>query len=690
MITPKTIENRAALRTAIATVVAVLIAFMLHLDKPYWAGMTVVILANLYTGSIIDKAILRILGTVFGVWLGFFFAGFVANSLFLYLLMNFMLVAIGVYYYNFSSHAYAYLLGAIGAFLVIAQLAMAPQEAFFVAVWRPIEIGLGVLVSAAAAFCLFPNNISEHALKDIDAIFTELGNVLESLKTNLLTGELDFTEIKNSNLQLKRKLKKSTEIIDFMRRELGVKKEKIDQIRVLIDLFLNLSRTISFFISSYEREVGREWAADLYQPVAEVFTAVQHDLDVLRKAFFSLAENDRTIQIDGAMEALKQTITSETDESLVKIKHYYQIEPLLQQINTVITSLSTILISGQNLEVKEERLISFKQQLRHDPDIIKHSIKAGLAAVLALSFWLVSNWPGGLNGIISSIVISIRRNLFDMKNISFHRILGCLSGGGVALFPLAFFSMNLYDLILVLFFAVWGFSYFAFKYTKYAYIGLQANIALVISLAQAGGPPTDLAPPLERLGGIFIGITASFLVANILWRTDLLSMAFGHVRKLFRYVRYNMIELLSVKKEKEKLYDLANLFWVSRGLLESFNEEQLSPKKQKKLIEAKRKFAQLALIQATISLIHRSIDQEKAHNTAVSLGINLDTLEQMVKTLYDTKQPDKRQMFKSQIEAQLAQIEPVIYSVKATDIDLDNCIAYVNALTQLAMLRIDL
>ena len=101
-------------------------------------------------------------------------------------------------------------------------------------------------------------------------------------------------------------------------------------------------------------------------------------------------------------------------------------------------------------------------------------------------------------------------------------------------------------------------------------------------------------------------------------------------------------------------------------------------------------FAQLALIQATISLIHQSIDQEKAHNTAVSLGINLATLEQMVMTLYDTKQPDKRQVFKSQIEALLAQIEPVIYSVKATDIDLDNCIAYINALTQLAMLRIDL
>ncbi|WP_019218218.1 FUSC family protein [Legionella tunisiensis] len=248
--------------------------------------------------------------------------------------------------------------------------------------------------------------------------------------------------------------------------------------------------------------------------------------------------------------------------------------------------------------------------------------------------------------------------------------------------------MNLYDLILVLFFAVWGFSYFAFKYTKYAYIGLQANIALVISLAQAGGPPTDLVPPLERLGGIFIGITASFLVANILWRTDLLTMAFGHVRKIFRYLRYNMIELLSVEKEQEKLYDLANFLGITWSI-GIFQRRTAKYKKTKKLAEAKKKFAQLALIQATISHIHQSIDQEKAHHTAVALGINLDTLEQMVMTLYDTKQSDKRQAFKPQVNELLAQIEPIIYSVKATDINLDNCIAYINALVQLAMLRID-
>ena len=99
---PKTAENRAALRTAIATVIAIVLAFALHLDKPYWSGMTVVVLANLYTGNILDKAVMRLLGTFFGAWSGFFLAGFIANSFFLYFLMNFFIIAMAVYYYNFS------------------------------------------------------------------------------------------------------------------------------------------------------------------------------------------------------------------------------------------------------------------------------------------------------------------------------------------------------------------------------------------------------------------------------------------------------------------------------------------------------------------------------------------------------------------------------------------------------------
>ena len=80
---PRTVENRAAIRTAIGALVAVLVAFKFHLQSPYWSGMSVVIVANLYTGSIIDKALMRIIGTIVGAVLGFYIAGLVANSFFL-------------------------------------------------------------------------------------------------------------------------------------------------------------------------------------------------------------------------------------------------------------------------------------------------------------------------------------------------------------------------------------------------------------------------------------------------------------------------------------------------------------------------------------------------------------------------------------------------------------------------------
>ena len=170
---PHSVENRAALRTAIAALVAVLISFKFHLQTPYWSGMSVVIVSNLYTGSIIDKAMMRIIGTIAGAFLGFYVAGIVANSFLLYLLSCFLIIAVSVYYYNYSKYGYAYLLGALCAFIVISQLALNPQNALMVAIWRPVEIGIGVLVSAISAYALFPNHLKDNILVQVHDIFAD-------------------------------------------------------------------------------------------------------------------------------------------------------------------------------------------------------------------------------------------------------------------------------------------------------------------------------------------------------------------------------------------------------------------------------------------------------------------------------------------------------------------------------------
>ncbi|KTD25778.1 p-hydroxybenzoic acid efflux pump subunit AaeB [Legionella lansingensis] len=676
---PHTLENRAALRTAIAAVSAIFIAFALHLDRPYWAGMTVVITSNLYVGSIIDKAILRVVGTIIGVSIGFLLARMVANSLFLYLVVNLLLISVAVYYYNFSSHAYSWLLGALGAFFVVAQLAINPEEAFYIALWRPIEIGLGVLVSAAAAFCIFPNRIGDNMIKDVSLIFDSVNTLLEQLEKSLLTGTPFLEETKKSNVQLKKKIKKSIEMLGFMRREFGIKKEKIDQFRALLDLFYDLARAVTYFINVYQ---GVKERFEFEQEMNDVFRSMYHDLTTLEKAFFASLPTSESLQTGMAIEAFNKAIEKGSHQE-EKTSPYFDILSFFQQINYIFNSLGNILILHEGVDQPKNKLISRQQQLSGDPDVIQHSLKTGLAAVLALVFWIISNWPGGINGIISSIVISIRRDLFEMKNISVHRLLGCMLGGLVALFPIGFFPLDLYTLLLILFFPIWVFSYFTFKSAKYSYIGLQANIALVICLAQAGGPPTDLSPPLERFGGIIIGIFASFLVGNILWRAHPLALFKKNIKKVFAYLTANM-EALFIGKGN--LYDLTHLFWLTRGLMESIDEEALKPAVHVAFSVDKKNYTQLAIMQATLSQIYRSINLENAHLFATELGIEaeLRSIEQELVTLYKEEKVDKREEIKHRITDYFAAIDLVPY--EGTSSKALNFLGYLRALKQLLSL----
>ncbi|MFC3907916.1 FUSC family protein [Legionella dresdenensis] len=679
---PRTLENRAALRTAIAALAAVLIAFALHVDKPYWSGMTVVILANIYTGNIIDKALMRIAGSIIGAWAGFFIAGFIANSFALYLLANFSLIAMAVYYYNFSRYAYAYLLAALSAFLVISEVAVNPEQAFYIAIWRPVDIGLGVLVSAASAFCLFPNNIYENVNKEVKAVFNALTNLLDQTEQLLISNDPKaFIEVDKQTLLLKKKIRKATEMLDFMRREIGFERVRIDQFRFLLDAGFGLCRTISFFTATVEHSPGQKLITDELVPVRQLFQAMKQDLNTLSVEFFSKPA-DITLQSRQALNQFDSALNTALANSGSQLATYLAVSHFLRQIHDFVLNLSTVLTDISSKRTNASAVISNKEQLRSDPDVMVHGIKAGLSATMALAFWLLADWPGGLNGIVSSIVISIRKTLFEMKNISAHRALGCMLGGGLALTVLACTSMDLYLLILLIFFGVWGFSYFSFKLTTYAYIGLQANIALIITLAQAGGPPLDLAPPLERLGGIFIGITTSFLVGNLIWRTDLQTMLQKQLKKLASYLRYNRQQIML--PAKAKLYDLTNAFWICRGLLESIQNQPLKPAKKALLDGRKETHEKLVLVQAAINHISTSLDQAGARNTAEKCGFDLSGVEQKIAQFNQ----DTSLLEYQSVLAELNQFSQLLLTGLQSSLparDVENCAAYLSSLKQLTI-----
>lgn len=663
---PHSVENRAALRTSIAAVLAVLLSFAFHLETPYWSGMTVVIVANLYTGSIIDKAMLRIMGTIAGAFLGYYVAGLVANSFLLYLLACFLIISVCVYYYHLSAYGYAYLLGALCAFIVISQLSIDPPNAFFVAIWRPVEIGLGVLISAISAYTIFPNHLKDNILLQVDLLFVNLGKEFTQLQDCLFGKEVTFADLTASNLALKKEIRKAVELVGVMGRELGTTHERIDEVRAILDTFYALTRQFQYLlITANEKIIGKA----LLKPV---FRAIQHDLVTLKQAYATNTLTSITLETGDVV----------AQESLDGLDYNYVL--FFNQVNHHLQTLVSLLTQKPTALQPQFKMINKQQRMQSDPDLIKNSIKAGLSVILALAFWLTSNWPGGINGIISSLLISVRKNLVDMKYVSIHRLVGCALGGGIALLSLFFFEFSIGELVCVMLLCVWGFTYFMFKVPYYSYVGLQANIALIISLAQEGGPPVLLDPPLQRLAGIVIGIAASFIVANVLWRSDGLTVLTRYLDKLYRYMGFNLEQVLLVSGEQKSLHDLANIFWIARGLMESLAQEQLPPKKQHRLDELTLEFESRVIIQATISHIISAVDLDTARATAQQLHLEIKAEELALVTAF--QQHDKTSALKinQRLQFFLAGVEDLPAHFKEDKAAYHNLVTYITALSQLA------
>ncbi|MDR3443517.1 MAG: FUSC family protein [Legionella sp.] len=678
---PQTVENRAAIRTAVAALVAVLLSFKLHLETPYWSGMTVVVVSNLYTGSIIDKAMLRIIGTVAGAIIGFYAAGLVANSFLLYFLSCFLIVSIGAYYYSVSVNGYAYLLGSLCAFIVISQLAINPQNAFFVAIWRPVEIGIGVLVSAISAYFIVPNHLKDNISSQLHEIFADFSIEFQQLFDTLVQGKSNFELVSQSNLDTKRKIRQAVALIGAMNHELGVTQEHTDEVRALLDSFYDLSRQLQYLIIISPQHSDLDTIQSL--PIEQVFHAIQEDLLSLQRVFSAPLPEPLVLQTGDAIKNLEHEFIKSQKGG--QSEFIYTFIHFLQQIEQCFSLIRSLLERSPLEQSPKFQVLKIQDRLRTDADLIKRSIKAGLSVILALSFWLTSNWPGGLNGIITSLIISVRKNLYEMKNISIHRVLGCFLGGGVALLSIHAVAMDLCDFILVFFGSVWAFSYFMFKLPKYAYIGLQANIALIISLAQQGGPPVDLAPPMQRLAGIFIGILASFIIANLVWRSDVWTMLNRYLNKLYTYMDYNLRQVLLVPGNEKTLHDLANLFWLSRGLLESLADEPLNHKKQAALAVLTKRFESLVMTQATISHILVTIDKEKVQNSAVLFNYDLLFYEHAVLRCFEQHDTAGGLIISRELLDFLATISAQPAFSEVPNEDLRVFLAYINALNQLVL-----
>ncbi len=144
-----------AFRTALASVLSMVVALMLHLETPVWAGITALAIVQPNVSATFARCIDRCLGTIAGATVGYIGARFVAEHLVFQLICAGATV-FGIYSVERSKHGYAALLGAVTVILVMFGSMETPQAALSIAVYRALEIMVGVAVSYVIEVFLAP------------------------------------------------------------------------------------------------------------------------------------------------------------------------------------------------------------------------------------------------------------------------------------------------------------------------------------------------------------------------------------------------------------------------------------------------------------------------------------------------------------------------------------------------------
>ena len=155
-------RDNAALRTAIASVSAALIAMALHIDDPAWAAITGLAVVQSDASATWSRSVDRILGTLAGALIGYLAAATIEDHV-VFLAIVASCTAFSIYAQERIEHGYAMLLGGITILLVVFGSLAAPGNALDLAFYRGFAIIIGVIVACVVDYALADPGMSPPA-----------------------------------------------------------------------------------------------------------------------------------------------------------------------------------------------------------------------------------------------------------------------------------------------------------------------------------------------------------------------------------------------------------------------------------------------------------------------------------------------------------------------------------------------
>ncbi|WP_369700287.1 FUSC family protein [Halomonas sp. I5-271120] len=175
-LTPSRSALKFATKATLAMVLALYVALLFDLDRPYWALISAAFLQiRPMSGMVIEKGLCQIGGTLIGALVGIgimalFSQARVPALITLTLWLMLCAYASSLLRNNFS---YGCIMGAVTAMLVVVIGHSQPGGVFDIAVARLSELGLGAICATLVNALLWPTPVKEHLARQADTVVNQ-------------------------------------------------------------------------------------------------------------------------------------------------------------------------------------------------------------------------------------------------------------------------------------------------------------------------------------------------------------------------------------------------------------------------------------------------------------------------------------------------------------------------------------
>jgi len=400
-----------AVRTTAASLIALYIAFLMNLDDPKWAAMTVWIVAQPNRGMTLSKSQYRIVGTVIGATVALVLTALFAQTpeLFLLGLAGWIGLCTGVATSLRNFRAYAGVLAGYTAAIVGMSAATAPLHAFDIAVARCLYIVLGIVVEAVLTSILAPGA----PVRDVRERFGRYVEQASSMCARLLRREYDGAAMHRlfaGALALDTTAEFSATTSSTARQQRG----HFRGLAIAVLAQLAAAQTLSEQLAQHpEINIGLiEDTARLLDRAADAPDVLRTDI-VMVKARVNQALRSEGIGAGG-----------EFTPQLIVLNRIALVLAALQRVTT------------RKVQVDQPDAAGSPQRLAYHIDTVlawRNGIRAFAAVLAAAAFWTFSAWPSGAGFVsVAGVVSALFATRQNSASVSVAFLKGALCAALVA------------------------------------------------------------------------------------------------------------------------------------------------------------------------------------------------------------------------------------------------------------------